>query len=74
MQFMEQSINILITVKKKMTTSKQEGHTEDIAFVPGFKTPLEADFPTFGMLLDVGPADIALNNSKDVQGKLFKLV
>lgn len=73
MQFMEQSINILIT-KKKMTTSKQEGHTEDIAFIPGFKTPLEADFPTFGMLLDVGPVDNALNNSKDVQRKPFKLV
>lgn len=51
-----------------MTTSKRRGHTEGMAFIPGFTIPLEADFPTFGMLLDVGTVDIALTISKVVRG------
>lgn len=49
-----------------------EEHTE-VALLPCFKTPLEADFPAFEMLLEVGPIDIALD-SKDSKRKQFKLL
>jgi hypothetical protein len=40
-------------------------HTEDMALFPCFDTPLEADFATFEMFLDVGTIEIAFADSND---------
>ena len=56
-----------------MLSTTSEGRTE-VALAPCFKTPLEAGFAAFEMLLEVGAIDIALADSKDSKRKPFKLV
>ena len=56
-----------------MLSTTPKGRTE-VALAPCFKTPLEADFPAFEMLLEVGAVGIALADSKDSKSKPFKLV